>query len=74
MDIPFDSSTKLSKQEHVASILMTILENGPEKASDIHSLFKQKNISERTANIVKKALGVHSVKRDGIWYWELPKE
>ena len=73
-DIPFDTSTKISKQEHVASILMEMLENGPEKASDIHAIFKQKNISERTANIAKKALGIHSVKRDGIWYWELPKD
>ena len=53
-DIPFDTSTKISKQEHVASILMEMLENGPEKASDIHAIFKQKNISERTANIAKK--------------------
>ena len=73
-DIPFDTSTKISKQEHVASILMEMPENGPEKASDIHAIFKQKNISERTANIAKKALGIHSVKRDGIWYWELPKD
>lgn len=73
-DIPFDSSLKLNKQEHVASILMTMLESGPVKASDIHSLFQQKSISERTANIAKKTLGIHSVKRDGIWYWELPND
>ena len=66
--------TEYCRSERPELIEMFELVQEYRKWAKIHSIFKQKNISERTANIVKKALGVHSVKRDGIWYWELPKE
>ena len=71
-DILFDSSVKMSKQETTENDLLLMLENGPAKALEIQNFFKQKNISERTANIAKKHLGIRSLRRDGIWYWELP--
>ena len=43
-------------------------------AEDYKAILEMRYLSERTANIAKKALGIHSVKRDGIWYWELPKD
>ena len=71
-EIPFDSSARESKQEQTASTLHKMLSSGPMKASEIHGFFSQKSISERTLNITKKILGIQSVKRDGIWYWQLP--
>lgn len=63
---------KMSKQAQVAGMLRVMLADEPMKAADVQALFKHENISEKTIMIVKKQLGIHSVKKDGLWYWQLP--
>jgi len=63
---------RYSKQAQAADLLRVLLADGPIKATDIQQFFINENISERTILMTKKALGIHSVKREGVWYWELP--
>lgn len=52
--------------------LAVLLKNGPVKSNDVFECFMQEGISKRTVNAVKKELGIHSFRREGIWYWCLP--
>ena len=61
-----------NKQEQAANLLKVILADGPIKASEVQGLFRDEDISERTILITKKALGIHSVRKDGVWYWQMP--
>ncbi len=63
---------KRNKQAQAAETLRVMLESEPMKASDVQVLFSRVDISERTLMSVKKELGIRSVKKDGIWYWQLP--
>ena len=62
----------MSKQAQAAEVLKVMLADEPMKASEVQALFKRENISEKTLLITKKNLGIRSVKRDGVWYWQLP--
>ncbi len=64
--------TKMSKQAQAAEILKVVLAEEPMKASEVQALFLRENISGKTLLIAKKALGIRSVKKDGVWYWQLP--
>ena len=35
-------------------------------------MFSRADIGERTLLAVKKEMGIRSIKRDGVWYWQLP--
>lgn len=65
-------TVKRSKQMQAAEILHEMLADGPIKATQIMDLFKNEKISERTVMMTKKALGINSVKKDGVWFWQLP--
>lgn len=65
-------TVKLSKQAQAADMLRVILSDGPVKATEIQRLFDDEDISDRTIMMTKKTLGIHSLKKDGVWYWELP--
>ncbi len=69
LDIP---AVKKSKQAQAAETLRVMLESEPMKASEVQALFSRIEISERTLMSVKKELGIRSVKKDGVWYWQLP--
>lgn len=62
---------KKRKQDQAAELLYYLLADGPMRASDIQNYFCERSISEKTVNIVKKMLGIQSVKKDGVWYWQL---
>ncbi len=64
---------KMSKQEQTARIILSMLANGPVKASDVRDRFKSDSISERTLMLTKKYLGIESFRKGGIWYWDMPK-
>lgn len=61
--------------EHKAALCRRILldmltvQDAPSK--EIYKKMKFMGISDRTANTVKKELGITSYKQDGIWYWRL---
>ncbi len=69
LDIP---TPKMNKQTQAANMLMVMLEAEPMKASEVQALFSRANISERTLLSVKKEMGIRSIKKDGVWYWQLP--
>ena len=69
LDLP---TPKMSKQARAAEMLMVLLKDGPVKASEIQNLFSRSKISERTLLSVKKDMGIRSIKKDGVWYWQLP--
>ena len=63
---------RMSKQAQAAELLRIMLADGPLKASEVQALFKRENISEKTIMLTKKALGIQSSRKDGVWYWQLP--
>ena len=49
-----------------------MLESEPMKATEVQAMFSRADIGERTLLAVKKEMGIRSIKRDGVWYWQLP--
>ena len=72
-DIAFDAQEKMTKQSRAADILRVLLADGPMAVSEIHTMFHKENISERTIMNTKKMMGIKSIKKDGAWYWQIPK-
>ncbi len=70
-DIP---SPKTSKHTQAMDMILTELSSGPMKASEVQNKVASWSLSERTLQTVKKELGIRSVRRCGIWYWELPND
>jgi len=54
--------------------LEDILRCRPVAATEVFRQAEEKGISDTTLNRAKKAMGVHSFKNNGKWYWELPIE
>ena len=54
-------------------LLQEELKNGEVSQKVISAKAKYSRISTRTLNEAKKVLGVKSIKRNGQWYWSLPK-
>lgn len=72
-DVSYEVQEKMTKQARAADILRVMLADGPVAVSEIRTLFLKENISERTIMSTKKLMGIKSIKRDGAWYWQLPK-
>lgn len=64
---------KLNKQEQAAEMLRIMLMDGPVSASNVRLAFKGEDISERTLMLIKKLLGIESFRKNGVWYWKMPK-
>ena len=61
----------ISKTAMAKRLVLEILEDKDILSKDILQKLKLMGISERTANEVKRELGVSSYKRNGKWYWHL---
>ena len=72
IDESVENLSKQSKQTQAAELLRVVLSDGPVKATEIQNFFKGEDISEQTFVTTKKALDINSVKKDGVWYWQLP--
>ena len=70
-DVP---SPKASKHTQAMDMILAELSSGPVKASEIQNKLASWNLSERTLQTAKKELGIRSIRKGGIWYWELPDE
>ena len=68
-----EAQEKMTKQSRAADILRVMLADGPVAVSEIHALFNKEKISERTIINTKKLMGIKSIKKDGVWYWQIPK-
>lgn len=71
--LSYDIQEKTTKQARAADILRVVLADGPVAVSEIRTMFNKENISERTIMNIKKQMGIRSIKKDGGWYWQLPK-
>lgn len=61
----------LNKKEKAATIIKNILQVEDVRAKDIFSLMDRNEISRRTAEEVKKEIGIQSVRKMNEWYWHL---
>jgi len=66
-----EDSTLLRKGEHTGEMLVDLLSTGPVPSAEIISLMINKGISKRTIYSAKKDLGICSIKKNGIWMWQL---
>lgn len=62
-----------SKGKQAMELLQEELKDGEVSQKVISANAKYSRISSRTLNEAKKILGVKSVKRNGQWFWALPK-
>ena len=60
-----------SKQEIAMDILKNALSDGPECVTELSKMADAADISMKTMNIVKKEMGIRSVRREGQWFWTL---
>lgn len=67
-------SPKTSKHTQAMDMILSELSSGPMKASEVQNKVASWNISERTLQTVKKELGIRSVRKGGVWYWELSND
>jgi archaellum biogenesis ATPase FlaH len=79
-DIDSDKLNKLldgkvshvGKRAQAADVLREALEEGPVTAKNIERLAKDAGIGMNTFEAAKKDIGARSVRRDNIFWWELP--
>lgn len=75
VDDLLNGTSTVSKLEQAENLLKDELADGNTvQQKSIQQRAKLRNISERTLNQAKKNLGVKSIKRENVWYWQLPKE
>ena len=75
VDDLLNGTSSVSKVEQAESLLRDELASGnaiPQK--QLKQKAQLRNISERTLNEAKKNLGIKSVKRNEMWFWQLSKE
>lgn len=58
-----------SKQEIAMDILRDALSGGPEKVTELERMAAAADISMKTMTIVKKEMGIRSVRKEGQWFW-----
>ena len=63
---------KKSKQKKAVDLMYSLLAEGPKKASEVEFRVLQETISKKTLALAKKQAGIRSIKKDGVWYWQLP--
>ena len=61
-----------SQLDKAQRLIKTTLNRSAVSATEMEAFSAENGISRKTLHRAKSALGVISVKRNGIWYWELP--
>jgi len=78
-DISIDELLNAKKQQpenqfaRARKLIENALRNGAVLATEMVKMAEENDISEKTFYRAKSALGVISVKRNDIWYWEMPE-
>ncbi len=70
-EVLFGSVKKLKKQDVAKKTIIKLLEDGPQKSSEIYKIMESKGISKRTAKSVKSVLDIKSFRKNNIWYWSM---
>lgn len=60
-----------SKQEIAMDILRNVLSGGPERVTELMKMADAAEISMKTMTIVKKAMGIRSLRKEGQWFWAM---
>ena len=66
-----DAAPEESKHSLARRIVIEMLEERDTHSKDLFNKLKCMGVSERTANTVKKELGISSYKKDGVWFWHM---
>ena len=66
-----DSGVALTKGDVAVEKLIELLSDGPMPSEEVFKRFEDMGIGKRTVSEAKKAAGVKSVRKDGIWHYEL---
>ena len=66
-----DSGVSLTKGDVAVEKLIELLSDGPMPSEEVFKHFENIGIGKRTVSEAKKAAGVKSVRKDGIWHYEL---
>ena len=62
------------KIETAANMIIQILSQGPQKATQVTEMITNTGISGRTVNQAKRQIGIVSSRKNGQWYWSLPTQ
>jgi hypothetical protein len=62
------------KIETAANLIIQLLSQGPQKATQVTELITNTGISGRTVNQAKRQIGIVSSRKNGQWYWSLPTQ
>lgn len=60
-----------SKQEIAMDILRNALSAGSERVTELEKMADAADISMKTMNIVKREMGIRSVRKEGQWFWSM---
>jgi len=71
---PCNSNKPESQLDKAKHLIRNTLDNSITEASYFEQLAENHGLSLKTIHRAKTALGIRSVKRGDIWYWELPIE
>ena len=63
-----------AKQPEAASIILSLLSEGPVPSKTLYAKGKEYGISDRTMNKAKKKLPIKTFRDKGCWYWALDRE
>ena len=67
-------NTAGGKMETAANMIIQLLSQGPQKATQVTELITNTGISGRTVNQAKRQIGIVSLRKNGQWYWSLPTQ
>ncbi len=62
------------KIETAANMIIRLLSQGPQKATQVTEMITNTGISGRTVNQAKRQIGIVSSRKNGQWYWSLPTQ
>lgn len=63
-----------AKQPEAASIILSLLSEGPVPSKTLYAKGEEYGISDRTMNKAKKKLPIKTFRDKGCWYWALDRE
>ena len=68
-----NESNRGGKSELVEKLLLQMLSDGPIPAKSAVDFIQKRGVGDRTIKTVKVAMNVESIRKNGIWYWQLPQ-
>jgi hypothetical protein len=73
-DILCSKSKSESQLDKAKRIIKDATANGAKSANEIFALAADEGISDKTMKRAKTLLNVHTFRKNGMWFWEIPIE